>query len=105
MVLKRANEEQELTKCFGQRNVLQYDLLNDYDMLIASLWKCDENEWHCTKRLYNLGETEDLGEYECKFEVVVNDFLKKVSEWINDEIEFLRSIYNDFHSDDIPILH
>lgn len=104
MVLRKVDVEQELTEYLCQRNIEQYDLLGYYDdELIASLWKCNENEWHWTKRLYNLKTNEYLGKYYCEFNEIVSDFLKKVTEWLNDEIIYLRNMYDDLTDEDIPI--
>lgn len=104
MVIRNVDPKQGLTEYLGQRNIKQYDLLGYYnDELIASLWKCNENEWHWTKRLYNLGINEDLGEYHCEFKEIASDFLEKVTEWLNDEIAYLRDMYDDLAEEDIPI--
>lgn len=104
MIIKRVDEEQGLTEYLKQRNVEQYDLLGFYDdELIASLWKSNENEWHWTKRLYELGRNEYLGEYHCEFSQIVNDFIEEVTEWLGDEIAYLRDMYDDLAEEDIPI--
>lgn len=104
MILRKVAEEQGITEYLGQRNIEQYDLLGFYDdELIASLWKCNENEWHWTKRIYNIGVVEDLGEYHCEFKEIASDFLEKVTEWLNDEIAYLRDMYDDLAEEDIPI--
>lgn len=104
MVLRKVTEEQGLIEFLGQRNVEQYDLLGYYDdELIASLWKCSENEWHWTKRIYGIGVAEDLGEYHCEFKEIASDFLKKVTTWLNYEIVYLRDIYDGLAEKDISI--
>lgn len=105
MVLRKVNEEQGIVEyIMSQYNVCQYDLLGYYDNeLIASLWKDQDNEWHWTKRLYNVGIVEDLGEYHCEFKEIASDFIEKVTEWLNDEIAYLRDMYDDLAEEDIPI--
>lgn len=105
MVLRKVDEEQGIVEYgYGQRNVCQYDLLGFYDdVLIASLWQDQDNEWHLTKRLYGMDTVEDLGEYHCEFQEVVSDFIDVVTEWLNDEIAYLRDMYDDLAEEDIPI--
>lgn len=104
MVLRKVDEEQGIVKYGCQRNVCQYDLLGYYDNeLIASLWKDNENEWHWTKRLYNLESVVDMYEYRTDITEVISDFISQVTEWLNDEIAYLRDMYDDLAEEDIPI--
>jgi len=101
MVLRKVDEEQGIVEyMYSQHNTQQYDLLGYYnDELIASLWQDQNKEWHWTKRLYDIGRVEDLGEYHCEFEQIASDFLDKVKEWLNDEIAYLRDMYDDLEED------
>ena len=54
MVLRQVDTEQGIV-IYPNRNIKQYDLLGYYnDELIASLWQDENQEWHWTKRLYNI---------------------------------------------------
>lgn len=106
MILKRVDEEQGLVEYSTDRNVKQYDLLGYYnDELIASLWQDQNNEWHWNKRLYNIGTVYDLGEYHCEFSEIASDFIDKVTEWLNDEMAYIRCMYDDLHEEDLEIEH
>lgn len=105
MVLRNVDPEQGIVEYgYSQRNVKQYDLLGFYDNeLIASLWKDQDNKWHWTKRLYNLGVVKDLGEYHCEFKEIASDFIDVVKDWLNDEIAYLSDMYDDLAEKDISV--
>lgn len=105
MVIRNVDPEQGIVEfSYSQRNVKQYDLLGFYDnVLIASLWKDNENEWHWTKRLYNLESVVDMYEYRTDITEIISDFISQVTEWIDDEIAYLRDMYDDLAEEDIPI--
>lgn len=103
MILRNVNPEQGIVE-YGIRNKKQYDLLGFYnDELIASLWLGNDGEWRWTKRLYNLETVEEIGEYYGEFSEIVADFLSEVTEWLNDEIAYLRDMYDDLVEEDIPV--
>lgn len=98
MLIRKVNEEQSLVvyKKYGQRNVCQYDLLGFHnDTLIASLWQDQNEEWHWTIRLYNIESVADMHVYSTDITEVISYFISQVTEWLADEIVYLRNIYDD----------
>lgn len=87
--------EQGITE-IGYKNIRQYDLRAFYGKhLIASLWQDKEENWHWTKRLYDLGSVEDLEtEYidDKSIEGILNEFAVCVADWLNDESSYLHNI-------------
>lgn len=67
------------------------------------MWQDQDKEWHFTKRLYGLDTVEDLGEYHCEFKEIASDFIDKVTEWLDDEIAYLRDMYDDLAEEDVPM--
>ena len=103
MVLRQTDTEQSIVE-YPNRNIEQYDLLGYYnDELIASLWKDQNNEWHWTKRLFNMNKVYDLGVYHCEFSEIASDFIDKVKEWLHDEIVYIQDMYDDLAEEDIPV--
>ena len=103
MVLRQTDAEQSIVE-YPNRNIEQYDLLGYYnDELIASLWKNEKNEWHWTKRLFNMNKVYDLGVYHCEFSEIASDFIDKVKEWLHDEIVYIQDMYDDLAEEDIPV--
>lgn len=105
MLVRKVAEEQGIVEFgYNQRNVEQYDLLGYYnDVLIASLWKDNENEWHWTTRLYGLESVVDMYEYHTDIAEVISEFVSQVAEWLNDEIAYLRDMYDDLAEEDIEV--
>jgi len=100
MILKRVAEEQSITPYMeGVRNRKQFDLLDDYtDRTIASLWLGNDNNYRYTIRFDGSDEVRLLGEYG-EFEEVVNDFIREISEYIEEQMQDLQHISNQLEED------
>lgn len=105
MVIKQVDAEQGLVEIgSGLRNIEQYDLLGYYDNeLIASLWKDNEDNWHWTKRLYGLNRIIDMYCYQKDISKVIGEFMNQVTEWLNDEMAYLKCMYKDLINKNIII--
>jgi len=100
MILLNVDTEQSITDgCI--RNTLQYDLINDDDVidkkLIASLWYGSDKNWYCTKRLYNI-ETINLNKQynlplDYNFHDIVDLFIQFCVDWIDKESTDLNYLY------------
>lgn len=109
MILLNVDTEQSITDGYI-RNTLQYDLINDDDVidkkLIASLWYGSDKNWYCTKRLYNI-ETINLnkqynlpldynfhdGVSDFCFSIIVDLFIQFCVDWIDKESTDLNYLY------------
>ena len=93
---------------YGYKNVKQFDLTAFYNQhLIASLWQDKEENWHWTKRLYNMGTIEDINiEYldNKSLKGIISDFLVRVRDWIDDEESYLNSLKLDIDEEDLIIV-
>lgn len=93
---------------YGYRNMKQFDLRAFYgEHLIASLWQDDEENWHWTKRLYDLGSVEDVDvKYldDKSIKGIIEDFAVRVTDWLNDEASYLIDIANSINELDSIVI-
>lgn len=90
---------------YGYRNIRQFDMrAYSGNHLVASLWQDREENWHWTKRLYDIGFVEDVDTtyLEDKFVLgIIKEFAVIVQDWLDDEISYLTSIKDDI--DDMEV--
>ena len=90
------------------KNVRQFDLTAFYNQhLIASLWQDEEENWHWTKRLYDMGSVEDIDtEYldDKSLKGIISDFLVRVRDRLDDEESYLNGLKNDIDEDDLIVV-
>lgn len=101
MVIKNVDEEQGLS-WYGLRNTCQYDMTSG-STLVASLWKGDNDCWYWTKRLYEQESNYELGEYFCDVNEIISDFIERVTRWLEDECDWLTSLYDELAGEDIVV--
>ena len=105
--INEVNPEQSITEC-GYKNVRQFDLTAFYnEHLIASLWQDEDENWHWTKRLYNIGTVEDVDTRwldDKSLKGIVADFLVRVRDWIDDEENYLNSLKIDIDEEDLIVV-
>ena len=93
---------------YGYKNVKQFDLTAFYnEHLIASLWQDEEENWHWTKRLYDIGTVEDVDiEYldDKSLKGIISDFLVRVRDWIDDEESYLHGLKLDIVEEDLVVV-
>lgn len=90
---------------YGYRNIKQFDLRAFYgEDIVASLWKDNEENWHWTKRLHDIGNVEDVDTTYLEDKSIlgiVKEFAVIVQDWLDDEIGYLTSIKNGI--DDLEV--
>lgn len=83
---------------YGCRNIRQFDMrAYSGNHLVASLWQDREENWHWTKRLYDIGVVEDVDTTYLDDKTVagvIEEFAVIVQDWLEDEISYLLSIRN-----------
>lgn len=89
------DEEQGIAE-YGTRNIRQFDMRAYYgEHLIASLWQDGEENWHWTKRLYDIGTVTYLNTTYLEDKSVlgiINHFAMEVHDWLEDEISYLTAL-------------
>lgn len=81
---------------YGYRNIRQYNMTVFYgEHLVASLWQGENEDWHWTKRLYDIGNVEDVDTTyldDKSVAGVIKEFAVIVQDWLEDEISYLTDI-------------
>lgn len=91
----KTNPEQGIAE-YGYRNIRQFDMrAYDGTHLVASLWQDENEDWHWTKRLYDIGNVEDVDTTyldDKSVAGVIKEFAVIVKDWLEDEISYLTDI-------------
>lgn len=106
LCIKEVSPEQGIVE-YGYHNIKQFDLTAYYgEHIVASLWQDSEANWHWTKRLYDLGNVEDLDiAYldDKSLKGIIEDFVVRVSDWLEDEAKYLLDIRNGLEDENLMI--
>lgn len=93
---------------YGYKNIKQFDLTAFYnEHLIASLWQDEEENWHWTKRLYDIGTVENVDiEYldDKSLKGIISDFLVRVRDWLDDEESYLNGLKVNIDEEDLIVV-
>ena len=105
--VNEVNPEQSITE-YGYKNIRQFDLTAFYnEHLIASLWQDEDENWHWTKRLYNIKNVEDVEIQwldDKSLKGIISDFIVRVRDWIDDEESYLNSLKIDIDEEDLIVV-
>lgn len=105
--VNEVNPEQSITE-YGYKNIRQFDLTAFYnEHLIASLWQDEDENWHWTKRLYNIKTIEDINTQwldDKSLKGIIADFLVRVRDWLDDEESYLNSLKIDIDKEDLIVV-